>query len=88
MPIQKRIIGNTYGIGSLFDPIDFYRNGLTQKEKPINLSKGSIITDLSINNLPSPRMVIEDNRMKNAKLLPYYDGIDETTLDKKQKYIL
>jgi len=63
-------------------------NGLTQKENPLKLDKGSPISELSLSNLPSPKTVVENNIMKNAQLLPNYDGADELTLTKQQQYFL
>ena len=46
--------------------MDFYRNGILQIEPPLKLKQGSPITDLSMNDLPSPRIVVENDMMKNA----------------------
>jgi hypothetical protein len=37
-----------------------------------------------MSKLPSPRLVIENDRYKNALLLPHFDGNDASTLSKKE----
>ncbi|CDW82465.1 histidine acid phosphatase family protein [Stylonychia lemnae] len=88
--LKKKIIATTYGTGNLQEALDFYRNGLHQRERPIKLREGSVISELSMTMLPSPRMVIEDNKMKNAQLLPYYcDQVDDRDdAQKKDKFQL
>jgi hypothetical protein len=46
----------------------------------MKLRDGSPISEISMNDLPSPRIVIENNRMKNAYLLPHYDQFDNSAL--------
>lgn len=58
------------------DPIDYYRNGIEQKYKPIFLKPGTPLSSMSLSELPSPRVFVENQKMKNARLLPNYDGPD------------
>jgi len=67
---------------------DLYLNGIERKFKPYKLKIGTPVTDLSMSDLPSPRILYENNRMKNAILLPYFDGDDKTTLSRQQQFSL
>eukprot|EP00347_Sterkiella_histriomuscorum_P001099 403373330 len=88
--IKRKIIAQTFGTGNLQEALDFYRNGLIQSERPLKLKEGSPISQISMTHLPSPRMVIEDNKMKNAQLLPHFgDNSDlNENLSKKDKFLL
>eukprot|EP00347_Sterkiella_histriomuscorum_P024572 403330650 len=81
---QKRLIRTEYGTGNLMQPIDFYRNGIYMNENPLKLRDGSPISNLSMSQLPSPRIIYEDNKMKNASLLPHYSGNDDNNLSRRQ----
>lgn len=50
----------------MLEPTDYYRNGLEQKNKELIFRDGSPISDLSLKDLPSPRMIIDGTHMKNA----------------------
>lgn len=46
--------------------------------KPLFLRPGTPISQIGMSELPSPRLVTENDRLKNARLLPHYDGPDTT----------
>ena len=41
---------------------------------------------MSMSDLPSPRVLIENDRMKNAQLLPHYDGTESVQCLSKREY--
>ena len=54
-----------------------------QLYKPLFISPGTPLSRMSFSELPSPKIHIEGNEMKNARLLPHYRSVDsEVTLNK------
>lgn len=49
--------------------------------------EGSPISELSMSDLPSPRIVVEQGKMRNAQVLPHYGDFSEAkhiSLSKKE----
>lgn len=71
---------------NLKTPEDYFRNGITKCHRPVNLKPFTPLSQMSLSELPSPRVIIENERMKNARLLPHYDGPETVHSLSKEDY--